>query len=516
MPVNPHFTFSNSNLKPRNEFTKSFEMDRDWMSANRLTVKYREGVDFFLEFSAKNADNPDLVHCPCLKCGNMERMKIFQIREHLFKNGIDRSYKVWYHHGKKIRRSGEGTSRKDKIVPVCQVKLVTGYGFVYLKPVTTMEDLLLKASNLTVLDEDGWEINKDGGAVAGGHCAKARLCSNRPMSRNLLKTILGRVWGIADNKWGVEIKYNTKDSSFLVFSFKSSQDLNRILSKNHWFLNHGTLILAWMESLPQDWEQKLLRFPISGRVLHLPSRSITQRNLVRLASLAGETNKDTLDVGMDKRKETMKAGYISGKRDGSWREISDPLNGSTNIDSAIVFNMLQMERGKNGSDLNNVTLVDVSISYVDSLDKIGKAEGSSKRRRVTPLKWWNSDHRPILLEAHLQEKGSLFRKKWGSRFHYEHAWADIEDCQNIVLGIIPILSQPDWLSWSLNKNVLYSVARGYKLRFLDPNIAGCSNNTQLKTWWQFIWSSKLIPKMKNFIWRVFNQWIPTKVELTKR
>ncbi|KAF4388110.1 hypothetical protein F8388_014793 [Cannabis sativa] len=54
----------------------SFEMDRDWMSANRLTVRYREGVDFFLEFSAKNADNPDLVHCPCLKCGNMERMKI--------------------------------------------------------------------------------------------------------------------------------------------------------------------------------------------------------------------------------------------------------------------------------------------------------------------------------------------------------------------------------------------------------------------------------------------------------
>ncbi|KAF4404462.1 hypothetical protein G4B88_005848 [Cannabis sativa] len=69
-------------------------MDRDWMSANRLTVKYREGVDFFLEFSAKNADNPDLVHCPCLKCGNMERIKIDQIREHLFKNGIDRSYKV--------------------------------------------------------------------------------------------------------------------------------------------------------------------------------------------------------------------------------------------------------------------------------------------------------------------------------------------------------------------------------------------------------------------------------------
>ncbi|KAF4353537.1 hypothetical protein G4B88_030172 [Cannabis sativa] len=156
------------------------------------------------------------------------------------------------------------------------------------KPETTMDDLLAKASNLTVLDEDGWEINEVGGDVAGGHCAKARFCSNRPMSRPLLKTILGRVWGIADNKWGVEIKHANKHSSFLLFTFKCAQELNRILGKSPWFLNYGTLILERMESFPQDWEKELLRFPICGRVLHLPSRSITQSNLNRLASLAGE------------------------------------------------------------------------------------------------------------------------------------------------------------------------------------------------------------------------------------
>uniref|UniRef100_A0A803QN76 Reverse transcriptase domain-containing protein n=1 Tax=Cannabis sativa TaxID=3483 RepID=A0A803QN76_CANSA len=127
------------------------------------------------------------------------------------------------------------------------------------KPETTMDDLLAKALNLTVLDEDGWEINEAGGAVVGGHCAKARFCSNRPMSHPLLKTILGRVWGIADNKWGVDIKFSNNKSSFLVFSFKSAQDLNRILIKSP-----------------------------CGRILHLPSRSITQGNLVRLANLAGE------------------------------------------------------------------------------------------------------------------------------------------------------------------------------------------------------------------------------------
>uniref|UniRef100_A0A803PF29 Uncharacterized protein n=1 Tax=Cannabis sativa TaxID=3483 RepID=A0A803PF29_CANSA len=32
------------------------------------------------------------------------------------------------------------------------------------KPDTTMEDLLARTSNLTVLDEDGWEINPNGGS----------------------------------------------------------------------------------------------------------------------------------------------------------------------------------------------------------------------------------------------------------------------------------------------------------------------------------------------------------------
>ncbi|KAF4348109.1 hypothetical protein G4B88_010776 [Cannabis sativa] len=67
-------------------------IDRDWMSADRLSMKYREGVDLFLEFAEKKASNPNFVHCPCMKCGDMERMKIFKIKEHLFRNSIDKSY----------------------------------------------------------------------------------------------------------------------------------------------------------------------------------------------------------------------------------------------------------------------------------------------------------------------------------------------------------------------------------------------------------------------------------------
>ncbi|XP_060972473.1 uncharacterized protein LOC133038366 [Cannabis sativa] len=90
-------------------------MDRNWMSANRLSAEYKEGVDFFLDFCHKHAKNPKLILCPCLKCGNMERMNTSKIKEHLFRNGIDKSYKVWCYHGENIRFHGEETSKSKKV-----------------------------------------------------------------------------------------------------------------------------------------------------------------------------------------------------------------------------------------------------------------------------------------------------------------------------------------------------------------------------------------------------------------
>ncbi|KAF4381349.1 hypothetical protein F8388_026448 [Cannabis sativa] len=90
-------------------------MDRNWMSANRLSAKYSEGVDHFLDLCQKNAKNPKLILCPCLKCVNMERMDISRIKEHLFRNGIDPSYKVWVYHGEKNRVSGEVTSKSNNV-----------------------------------------------------------------------------------------------------------------------------------------------------------------------------------------------------------------------------------------------------------------------------------------------------------------------------------------------------------------------------------------------------------------
>ncbi|KAF4399834.1 hypothetical protein G4B88_021048 [Cannabis sativa] len=85
-----------------------------------------------------------------------------------------------------------------------------------------------------------------------------------------------------------------------------------------------------------------------------------------------------------------------------------------------------------------------------------------------------------------------------------------------ALGIKLSLNRSDWITWSMTPNGIYSVASGYKLRFQNPDLAECSNKSKVQTWWKFIWGSCLTPKMKNVIWRVFNHWIPTKVELVKR
>uniref|UniRef100_A0A803PY89 RNase H type-1 domain-containing protein n=1 Tax=Cannabis sativa TaxID=3483 RepID=A0A803PY89_CANSA len=95
------------------------------------------------------------------------------------------------------------------------------------------------------------------------------------------------------------------------------------------------------------------------------------------------------------------------------------------------------------------------------------------------------------------------------------SWFHVDDIP-WVLGITPITSRSDWFTWSLTNHGQYTVASGYKLRFTHLDIVECSNKSTLKAWWKFVWGSKLTPKMKNFIWRVFNQWLPTKVELTKQ
>uniref|UniRef100_A0A803P9R9 Reverse transcriptase domain-containing protein n=1 Tax=Cannabis sativa TaxID=3483 RepID=A0A803P9R9_CANSA len=155
-------------------------------------------------------------------------------------------------------------------------------------PEFTMDDLLDRTSNLRVEDEDGWEINEAQEMEMGKSCLMGRFCSNKTMTRTLIRTILGRVWGLSEVDWGVKIKKSTTEATFMVFSFKKEGDLYRIVNKSPWLSNNGILILQKLTKIPTKWEIELNRYPLTGRVLNLPTRSISAKNMRRLASMAGE------------------------------------------------------------------------------------------------------------------------------------------------------------------------------------------------------------------------------------
>uniref|UniRef100_A0A803P3V6 Reverse transcriptase n=1 Tax=Cannabis sativa TaxID=3483 RepID=A0A803P3V6_CANSA len=156
------------------------------------------------------------------------------------------------------------------------------------KPDQTMEDLLDLTSKLKVVDEDGWEVCEDREMEVGKSCLMGRFCSNKNVNRSLIRTILGRVWRLEEVDWGVKIKRITTEATFMVFSFKKENDLNRIIDKSPWLLNNGILLLQRFSKIPINWEREMTRFPLSGRVLNLPTKSISKNNMMRLARMAGE------------------------------------------------------------------------------------------------------------------------------------------------------------------------------------------------------------------------------------
>ena len=74
-------------------------MDRSWMSKDRMSREYEEGVEYFINFALEHCPNQSGIRCPCMRCGNLIHHIPNKIREHMFFNGIDQSYHTWYWHG---------------------------------------------------------------------------------------------------------------------------------------------------------------------------------------------------------------------------------------------------------------------------------------------------------------------------------------------------------------------------------------------------------------------------------
>ncbi|CAM8951666.1 unnamed protein product [Rhodiola kirilowii] len=76
-------------------------MDRAWMSSNRLTHEYEQGIHSFCNFTRSFAkrNGSEYVHCPCMGCLNNKKVKVGKLINHLLLSSINLNYKVWRMHG---------------------------------------------------------------------------------------------------------------------------------------------------------------------------------------------------------------------------------------------------------------------------------------------------------------------------------------------------------------------------------------------------------------------------------
>ncbi|KAI5328109.1 hypothetical protein L3X38_027505 [Prunus dulcis] len=68
------------------------------MHSDRRSKTYELGVEGFLNFAVENLVNTTHIRCPCVKCRNIRLFGVGIIRDHLYFNGIDQSYKIWIWH----------------------------------------------------------------------------------------------------------------------------------------------------------------------------------------------------------------------------------------------------------------------------------------------------------------------------------------------------------------------------------------------------------------------------------
>ena len=80
------------------------------MLTDRRSREYEEGVEYFINFVLQHCQNPSVIRCPCMRYGNLMHHTPNKIREHMFFNGIDQSYRTWYWHGEAGPTSGQSTA----------------------------------------------------------------------------------------------------------------------------------------------------------------------------------------------------------------------------------------------------------------------------------------------------------------------------------------------------------------------------------------------------------------------
>ncbi|XP_073116140.1 uncharacterized protein [Elaeis guineensis] len=87
---------------------KDIMSDKNWMKLNdRASMEYINGVHSFLNFAFGQPTVSDRIRCPCTKCRNTVFKGRHEVRAHLIRNGIVKSYKHWVYHSETIEKNLE-------------------------------------------------------------------------------------------------------------------------------------------------------------------------------------------------------------------------------------------------------------------------------------------------------------------------------------------------------------------------------------------------------------------------
>ena len=81
---------------------------------------------------------------------------------------------------------------------------------------------------------------------------------------------------------------------------------------------------------------------------------------------------------------------------------------------------------------------------------------------------------------------------------------------------IPLSSRrpQDKLIWPGNRRGVFSVKSAYRLLLQKSSVSSESSSTgSLKKFWNGVWSAKVQPKIRNFIWRACRNILPTQTKL---
>lgn len=90
---------------------------------------------------------------------------------------------------------------------------------------------------------------------------------------------------------------------------------------------------------------------------------------------------------------------------------------------------------------------------------------------------------------------------------------DVKKFMSVPVGLI---DNEDFLAWNYTKNGVYSIRSGYREALNLKDVAESSSTSTSKSWWKLVWSINVPPIVKNFVWRVSKNWIPTNFNLFKR